>query len=701
MNLVFSHPSPEFWLILFLCIIVFIFSFYQVSDHKKLRPIIFLRGIVILIVLLLFLDPQVEVTTTNSNDMKWYLYLDRSLSMSYHTQPSVGSLVSGVDQILEKIGRKNVPYKIFGFGSDLDTSWTVGDKQIRDGSTDLGQVLNHIRSHENNNLAGSVIITDGQVNLGTEIPSENLNIDFPIHIVGVGDETPLVDVSIHAIDAPPVIIKGENADLDVTISSHGTLNERLNITLYLGKKLVGSKVETVSGDGSLERVRFRINPTQSGESKYRVQVNALPDEINIQNNKQIVPIQVLKNEYTIALITGAPNFNTQVIKKIISKHSEYRIDHFIFRPDGYTRNLKSFWDTKYDLILFDNHPIEENAEEWQSYIRIIAKKLVSHQSSFAIVVGEETHKKSLASFLDLMDMTLINSIIELGSPYEWELSPKWDRFFPFHRIDFNDMDLTNLPPIQLGFEVDSSQGIPLAHFSISEVEVPLLMVREKSSLRFMVWTSPKLNTIYYKTRDSQLSDLSQKLFDPVLSWLMRTGNGQDYYFRSEKNSYQQGERVTVKGKAIREHERIMEGFIHVSNNGQRINSKPINYDDNTGYYVGQFWASKSGQLDYEVEFIYGDKSMIVHQGTVQVQESQVELNHVYLNKDPLKKLADLGDGTFRHWDNRLSLINQINPITQLETFYSKVVFHENRWLVIFLLVLLSAEWVLRRRLGLM
>tara|TARA_B100001250_G_scaffold410956_1_gene438489 strand:- start:1098 stop:3203 length:2106 start_codon:yes stop_codon:yes gene_type:complete len=700
-NLILSQPNLEFWLILFLCIIGFIFSFYQVSNQKKLRPIILLRGILILILVLLFLDPKVEINTKNFNDMKWHLYLDRSLSMSYHTHPSVGSLVSGFEQIIEKIERRNIPIKVFGFGSDLDTSWVIGNKKIQDGSTDLGQVLNHIRSNEKNDLAGSVIITDGQVNLGVDIPSENLNINSPIHIVGVGDETPLVDVSIHAIDAPPVIIKGENADFDVTISSHGTLNERLNVTIYSGKKLIGSKVVTVSGDGSLERVRFRINPTQSGQEKYRVQVNALPDEINIQNNKQIVPIQVLKNEYTIALITGAPNFNTQVIKQIISKNSEYQIDHFIFHPDGYTKNLKLFWDTKYDLILFDNHPIQENANEWQSYIRILAKKLVSQQSSLAIVVGNETHEKSLASFLGLMDITLNKPHIEFGSLYEWKLSSRWDNFFPFHIINLDNMHLNNLPPILLQFEVDSSQGIPLAHFSISDVEIPLLMVSEKSSLRFMVWTSPGLNTVYYKTQNSQVSDLSQQIFDPVLSWLMRTGNGQDYYFRSEKNSYQQGEKVTIKGKAIRDDETVMEGFVHVSNYGQRINSKPITYDDNTGYYTGQFWASQSGKLDYQVEFIHGDKSMIVNKGSVQVQESQVELNHVYLNMDPLQKLAELGNGTFRHWDNRLSLINQINPVTKLETFYSKVVLHDNRWLVMCILGLLSAEWVLRKRLGLM
>ena len=45
-------------------------------------------------------------------------------------------------------------------------------------------------------------------------------------------------------------------------------------------------------------------------------------------------------------------------------------------------------------------------------------------------------------------------------------------------------------------------------------------------------------------------------------------------------------------------------------------------------YKGQFWASQSGSLDYEIELIYGDKPIIVSKGNVQVQESQLELNHV-------------------------------------------------------------------------
>jgi hypothetical protein len=690
-----------FWLVFFISLLGFVFSFYKIVNNRKLRPILVLRGFLFIILIFLILDPKVEQTKSKSVDLKWHLYLDRSLSMSYHTQPSIGSLISGVDQIVDQIRQKKAEVNIIGFGNDLDTSWAVGDKMVTDGSTNMGLVIDHILASENNGIAGSIIITDGQANLGSEIPTQNLGISSPIHIIGVGDETPLVDISIHSIDAPPVIIKGENADIDVIIASHGTVNERLNVTIYSGKKLVGSKVVTVSGDGSLDRVRFRINPNQTGEIKYRVQVNVLSDEININNNKQVVPIQVLKNEYAVALITGAPNFNTQIIKQILSENPEYRIDHFVYLPDGYSQSLKTFWDMKYDLIIFDNHPIAENAKEWRSYLRIFAKKLVAHQTSLAFIVGADIHDSLLESYLSLMDVSVKDPLIELGAAYDWELNTNWDTFFPFHRINRLDVYRANLPPLIAQMEVDSSNAIPLANFAISEVNFPLFLVGEKPPLRFMVWSSPELNTLYYKTRGSELSGMTDEMFNTVFSWLMRTGNGQCFYFRSEKNSYQQGERVTITGKPIRDTETADDGFLHVSHQGKRINTKPIIFNENTGNYTGQFWASQSGQLDYEIELTFGNKVVTVGEGSVQVQESQVELNHVYLNKGPLMTLAEMNNGFFRHWDDRQSLISQISPESKIETLYSKIVLHDSWWMLILIFGILSAEWFLRRRLGLM
>ena len=47
-------------------------------------------------------------------------------------------------------------------------------------------VLDHIKSNKNGISAGSVIITDGQANLGKEVEIEEYGNSRPIHIVGVG-----------------------------------------------------------------------------------------------------------------------------------------------------------------------------------------------------------------------------------------------------------------------------------------------------------------------------------------------------------------------------------------------------------------------------------------------------------------------------------------------------------------------------------
>ena len=127
-----------------------------------------------------------------------------------------------------------------------------------------------------------------------------------------------------------------------------------------------------------------INPDQTGEVEYKVQVSALPDEIYILNNKQIVPIQVLKNNYKICIITGSPNFNTRIIKDVLLGNSKFEIEHFYLTRNGYSEKLKIFWDTKYDLILFDNHPVDLNSSNWDSFLRIFANfspQLLSIKSS--------------------------------------------------------------------------------------------------------------------------------------------------------------------------------------------------------------------------------------------------------------------------------------------------------------------------------
>ena len=670
------------------------------NDIKNLKSIIFLRVFILGLIVFLFLEPKLFLSKSYKYDLNWNLYVDKSLSMSYHTNPSVGSLLSGLDEILIKLKNKKVGVKTYGFGSSLDTNWINNGRVLGDGSTNIGDVFDHIKSNSNKKNSGSIIITDGQVNLGKEITTIQTEELSPIHILGVGNKNPLVDVSIQSIEAPPVIIKGENAELEVIVSSSGEINQKLNTTLFFGKKLLGSKIITLSGKGIQENVRFMISPDHLGEMKYKVHVNALPDEINIDNNKQNFTIQVLKDKYKIAIITGAPNFNTQILKKVLKKNSKFSFDHFVLQSQEYTIPLKKFWDTKYDLIIFDNHPVEANSNEWKSYLRVFAKKILSQKTSLAIIPGYDIKKEVFNSYLNLMDIKVEEPIIELQSESMWSFTSEWESFFPFISSEI-DKQLFDYPPLFSNLNIDPTNGNVLAKFSLPDMEVPLLLISEKAPLRFMVWSSPDLNQLYYKTQNTEHEDFTTKILKPVFSWLTRTSNEKDFYFRPNKNSYQQGEQVSIIGKPVQKNMTAFDGYIHVYNNDSLINNKKLSYNKEKGVYTGNFWASEPGNLDYDIEFISDENSMIVSKGSVQIQESQVELNKIYLNKLPLKKLAESTNGTFTHWEERLNLLKLINKEIDEEIIQSSVVLNKSKIIIIFILCLLALEWLIRRERGML
>ena len=701
MNFEYTYSSHLVWTILVITLVVIYYAFKDVFKQKRFRLLVIFRLASFALLILLFLDPRIHLPISKTKELPWNIYIDKSLSMAYHSKPSTVSLISGIDNFINQLDRKKIKNKIFTFGSEIDTNWAQGEKIFSQGSTNLGMVLDHIKSNKNGISAGSVIITDGQANLGKEVEIEEYGNSRPIHIVGVGSASPFLDVAIKSIDAPPVIIKGENAQLTVSITYSGEPSKKLNITLYSQNKLVGSKVISASGNNSIDKVRFMINPDQTGKLEYRVQVNAIADEINIQNNKQVVSIQVLKNIYHVALITGAPNFNTQFLKKNIFEDSKVKVDHFIYKNNYYSPSLKTFWDTKYDLIIFDNHPIKENAKEWNSYLRVFAKKILSQKTSLALIAGYDIDEITFEAYLKLMELNYKESIIKLGSKFSWGLTKNWDRTFPFIRSGIGYESNVELPPIHVRINIEPNNSNVLADISISEMRVPLLIVSEKGPLRFAVWTSPDLNKLYYQRQDGKNINFSGDFFNPVITWLMRTNNEKNFYFRSGKNSYQQGEQISIVGKPIVDLEYKREGLIHVFSNDSLINTKQLFYDSNNKTYEGKFWASKAGNLNYKIEFLEDEKSRIIGEGEIHVQESQIELNKVFLNEYPLKKLAEATNGSFYRWDSLEELANITTTKVDKSLGIIRVVLKQRIGIFIFLIIIISIDWILRRKMGLL
>jgi len=89
--------------IVFLVISFLSKNLYKNSDIKN---IFIIRFLLFFIFSLILLNPKINYLTEETTKLKWNVYLDNSLSMSYHQQPSATSYISGVNKILEKL-KKN------------------------------------------------------------------------------------------------------------------------------------------------------------------------------------------------------------------------------------------------------------------------------------------------------------------------------------------------------------------------------------------------------------------------------------------------------------------------------------------------------------------------------------------------------------------------------------------------------------------
>ena len=705
MNLSVEPSYTIIYIVIFFSIPVLFFSYKYFIKKPGYNYLIIIRIILIGFLLILLFNPTVIINKEKNKSLPWRIYIDKSLSLNYYKQPSYTSYVKGISNFIQRIKRKNIDFEIYSFGSQLDTLLDVTKIKTDANSTNIGLVFENLDVSYEKNIAGAIIFTDGQINQGPLLSKFSTYNKLPIHIVGIGDTIPMLDVSIQSVDIPPISVKGKEVNIDATISSVGNLKERVNVTLFdENNKLIGSKIIKISGEESLEKVRFQIKPNKIGKNSYLIKCSALSDEINIQNNQQKIVMHVMKDRYNVALITGAPNYNTRLLKDHLSR-SNNNIDHFLYINNKFSPPIKVFWEKKYEVIIFDNNPVKSNSEKWGSLLRIFTKKLISHNSSFLIIPGPEIDINSINNYLKIIDIEAKELISNDQNQYKWEFASQWLNNFSFNDSKWLDNDVISMPQQNPAFYLGKQVNDKNTNFA-EYIEVdrpnPLLILGEKKSIRYGIWNSIDIASIKYKLLNTNNSFVLDNSLNKIFNWLMKKSGSQEYVFRTNKNSYQQGEEVLLSGRSLNYNDDIIhEGTVELYYNDKFIGSKPLFLDINKNEYKSRFWAPKPGKIKYIVNINKGIDSYEVSNGTFEVQESHIELNRIFLNKEKLINISRSSGGKFNYWVDYESLLDEISIVNKKENYIATYIIRHNYLFILIILLIITIEWSVRRRMGLM
>ena len=670
------------WIILFIGTGLFVYLYKIIFNEKWHQFLISYRIIIFFILGILLFNPVINFSDEKEKKLDWAIFIDNSASIKYHQTPSINAVQLGIESLVNKLSEKDISYHLYQFADNIQK---VNSPQlIGNGvTTNIGIIPETIKQLENQ-IAGAVIISDGLITEGKDPIKDFQEFDFPIHTIGIGEGSELVDVTIESIDAPTVVLKSDWVDVNITIQSVGNIGDRLSVSLYNNRELQGSKHIRLMGMESKKEINFRFHPKKIGKQQYEVRISSVEDEIDIQNNRQKFSLLVLKDRYKVALLTGSPNKNTSVLKQKLKNNPRVELDHFIrITETRFQPAIKTFWESPYELIIFDNYPIKPLSS---NFVRILGKKLLSNQSALFLILGPNQTIVSFNGITSILGVVTEDSTIESNRFY-WE--------FVDEQIDAGG----NFPPLKQNILITGKQ-VSSDTLAVTEQGWPLWLRNQNGTIRTMIWTSPELNTLYFHDQKLSQEGSFSVIWNQSISWLLKSGGEHENFFRLNKNRYQQGEMVQVTGTQPFEktQDKTENIIINVTHGSTDIITRDILYNIEEQRWLGEFRAPGPGEYNYSIQL--GSNQDPIQTGTFQILESQIELNQVYLNKKLLATISNSTDGQFFVWDSRDSLFSEINPKVRREFKAEIIKFNESRVLLIIMILLLCVEWFIRRNRGL-
>jgi hypothetical protein len=670
------------WVILFIGTGLFVYLYKIIFNEKWHQFLISYRIIIFFILGILLFNPVINFSGEKEKKLDWAIFIDNSASIKYHQTPSINAVQLGIESLVNKLSEKDISYHLYQFADNIQK---VNSPQlIGNGvTTNIGIIPETIKQL-GNEIAGAVIISDGLITEGKDPIKDFQEFDFPIHTIGIGEGSELVDVTIESIDAPTVVLKSDWVDVNITIQSVGNIGDRLSVSLYNNRELQGSKHIRLMGMESKKEINFRFRPKEIGKQQYEVRISSVEDEIDIQNNRQKFSLLVLKDRYKVALLTGSPNKNTSVLKQKLKNNPRVELDHFIrITETRFQPAIKTFWESPYELIIFDNYPIKPLSS---NFVRILGKKLLSNQSALFLILGPNQTIVSFNGITSILGVVTEDSTIESNRFY-WE--------FVDEQIDAGG----NFPPLKQNILITGKQ-VSSDTLAVTEQGWPLWLRNQNGTIRTMIWTSPELNTLYFHDQKLSQEGSFSVIWNQSISWLLKSGGEHENFFRLNKNRYQQGEMVQVTGTQPFEktQDKTENIIINVTHGSTDIITRDILYNIEEQRWLGEFRAPGPGEYNYSIQLESNQDP--IQTGTFQILESQIELNQVYLNKKLLATISNSTDGQFFVWDSRDSLFSEINPKVRREFKAEIIKFNESRVLLIIMILLLCVEWFIRRNRGL-
>jgi hypothetical protein len=542
--------------------------------------------------------------------------------------------------------------------------------------------------YANRNVGAVIIASDGLYNKGTNPLNLSGSFKYPFYTIALGDTNIQKDLIVSRVNYNRISYLGNMFPLEIVITADKCSGQKATLTVTKGKENLFSKTIDINSGRDIETVQVQLEAKQPGMQHYRISISPVDNEISIINNSQDVYVEVLDGREKILLLAGAPHPDVAALKQSIETSKIYQVDEFV--ADKFTKPVK-----EYNLAIL--HQIPFKGKNYQALLQSISENKIPVLfilGASSDIVALNTMKtglniKQAAGKYDEATPTIANDFALFTVSEELK---KVSANFPALMVPFGEYLKGNSLNVLMYQKIGSIQTQkPLVMFNTASEPKTGLIAGEG------IWKW-RLNNYLQTGNQAAFNELVNKIIQ-YLSVKVDRGR-----FRvNVKNKFYENETVEFDAEVYNEsYELINDPEVKLSITNAENKTFPFTFSRTAHAYHISAGVFPIGEYRFNAQVKTG-ATLLQKSGAFSVVPVNVESLNLIADHQLMYSLSQKNNGKMLY-PGQLSQLpgllkarDDVKSVSYTKKRFSDVV--NLFWVFGIIVLLLSAEWFLRKRFG--
>jgi hypothetical protein len=656
-------------------------SFYQYLYKAKNKSkvnlfLAFLRFASIFLVLLLLINPIITKNTLEIVKTPLAVVVDNSSSITFLNAKEKAlelyKKISSNGAIQDKFDVQS-----YRFGSDFEPSSTFNFKGTQ---TNLEVIAKNLKSINRNVIFPTVIITDGNQTSGNDYVY-SFDTSNKVYPVILGDTTKLFDLKINQLNVNKYAFYKNKFPVEVFLQYSGTKTVSADFSITQGNSVVSKQSILFSASKKTAILNLLLPANKVGLQVFKASFSSKEKEKNIFNNTKNFAVEIIDQKTNVAIVSAINHPDIAALKRAIETNAQRKVT--ILKPN----DIKSLQD--YNVLI-----LYQPSDEFKS---IFDTAKLAGINTF-IITGNNTD-------FNFLNRNQNNLVFKMSGQKEDYLSV-FNSQFNLFAID--NIGFENFPPLQNPFGNVNANGNVSVLLSSKirniETNAPLLVFAENQGKRYAFLLGE--NSWRWRLQshiDNQSFEKFDIFIDKIVQFLA-SNNSKKSLVVEHESFYNSGEAIEISAQYFNKNYEFDEKArltIAVTNTKTK---QAKNYDllkGNNSYTVNLDGLS-AGSYNFSVREL---NSKTVYSSHFEILDFDIEKQFVNPDVEKMAQLALQTQGKEYYPDQADVLIKSLLENEEYKSIQrnniTKMPLIDWVWLLVFISILLAAEWFVRKYNGLL